>query len=549
MLDEDWEALKMRIAGRETEIGTVCPVVVRSLDRLADPDGRECWRATWNELKARGDAYDEKAICWVECTPVSGLFDPAILRARLCAALAYARACGPHEDPVLEAALDAGTPVALWHRVSAARKTRRADLERVLRNRGLRDLPDECSASVKLRTPTVPLQTIPAAIWSCSGTTPTECRVNCNGMPLQWKESCCDRLADIYRYRDAARPHRPPAGSPNWRAFDGGPPLPNPGQSDPGTLRRLGLQGRPGRNGRVPDEQEIQMVNAALFLRRPLLVTGRPGTGKSTLAYSIAKELKLGPVLRWPITSRSTLLEGLYRYDAIGQLREENLWQLRARTSAEVPAAAEPYSSQAVSFAGGIGRHLRLGPLGTSLLPYGRPRVLLIDEIDKSDIDLPNDLLNVFEEGEYDIDELARLPEEAGPVRVMTADSGGHVAISRGHVRCLAFPFVLLTSNGEREFPPAFLRRCLRLDLQPPDQAQVEAIVTAHLGPEAAAGAGRHVREFLDRRTRSEVTTDQLLNAVYLATSGSRHQGRSPQEIASLEQVASAVMRPLSGTE
>jgi hypothetical protein len=132
----------MRIGGRDTEIGTVCPVVVRSLDRLADPGRRECWRTSWNELNARGDAYDETAICWVDCTPMSGLFDPAILRARLCAALAYARAYGPQEDRVLEAALDAGTPVALWHRVSAARKTRRADLEKVLRTRGLRDLPD-----------------------------------------------------------------------------------------------------------------------------------------------------------------------------------------------------------------------------------------------------------------------------------------------------------------------------------------------------------------------------------------------------------------------
>jgi MoxR-like ATPase len=338
---------------------------------------------------------------------------------------------------------------------------------------------------------------------------------------------------------------------PNWRAFDGGPSLPSPDQPDPGTLRRLGRQDRAGSNGRVPDEQEIQMVNAALFLRRPLLVTGRPGTGKSSLAYSIAKELKLGPVLRWPITSRSTLLEGLYRYDAIAQLREENLWQLRARASAEAsPTADKPHpSADAASFAAGIGRHLRLGPLGTSLLPYSRPRVLLIDEIDKSDIDLPNDLLNVFEEGEYEIDELARLPEGTGPVQVMTVDPGGHVEISGGHVRCLAFPFVLLTSNGEREFPPAFLRRCLRLDLQPPDQAQIEAIVAAHLGADAAATAGRHVREFLGRRTHSEVTTDQLLNAVYLATSGSRHEGRSREEIASLEDVASAVMRPLSGPE
>ena len=338
---------------------------------------------------------------------------------------------------------------------------------------------------------------------------------------------------------------------PNWRAFDGGPPVPSPGEPDPGTLRRLGLQDRAGSGGRVPDEQEIQMVNAALFLRRPLLVTGRPGTGKSTLAYSIAKELKLGPVLRWPITSRSTLHEGLYQYDAIAQLREENLWQLRARVSAEASFTAdEPHpSADSASFAAGIGRHVRLGPLGTSLLPYSRPRVLLIDEIDKSDIDLPNDLLNVFEEGEYEIDELARLPEEAGPVRVMTADPNGHVEISGGHVRCLAFPFVLLTSNGEREFPPAFLRRCLRLDLQPPDQAQIEAIVTAHLGAEAAAVAGRHVQEFLNRRMHSEVTTDQLLNAVYLATSGSRYDGRSPEEAASLEDVASAVMRPLTGSE
>jgi MoxR-like ATPase len=179
-------------------------------------------------------------------------------------------------------------------------------------------------------------------------------------------------------------------------------------------------------------------------------------------------------------------------------------------------------------------------------LPYRRPRVLLIDEIDKSDIDLPNDLLNVFEEGEFDIDELTRLPEDAGPVQVMTADPDGRVAVSRGHVRCLAFPFVILTSNGEREFPPAFLRRCLRLDIQPPDPDQVAAIVAAHLGHDAVAIAERHIRNFLDRRTTSEITTDQLLNAVYLATSGSRYEGHPAEEIASLDEVASAVMRPLS---
>jgi MoxR-like ATPase len=353
-----------------------------------------------------------------------------------------------------------------------------------------------------------------------------------------------DEFPKWWIYRGTSRPGRValPAPPP-WRSFTGRVPDGEASQLpgyDGEALDAIGAR-RLGRYRQAvayqADDTEINLVNLALHLRRPLLVTGNPGVGKSTLAYSVAQELELGPVLRWPITSRTTLDEGLYQYDAIGRLQEVSL---RREAATDDPGLAAPLE---------IGAYVRLGPLGTALLPWRRPRVLLIDEIDKSDIDLPNDLLNVFEEGEYDIDELARLPEEAGPVRVMTADPGGHVEISRGHVRCLAFPFVLLTSNGEREFPPAFLRRCLRLNLQPPDQAQVEAIVTAHLGPEAAATAERHVREFLDRRTRSEVTTDQLLNAVYLATSGSRHQGRSPEEIASLEDVASAVMRPLSGTE
>jgi MoxR-like ATPase len=189
-----------------------------------------------------------------------------------------------------------------------------------------------------------------------------------------------------------------------------------------------------------------------------------------------------------------------------------------------------------------IGRHIRLGPLGTALLPYRKPRVLLVDEIDKSDIDLPNDLLNVFEEGEYEIDELTRLPKDIEKVDVMTSDPGGTATVYRGIVRCLAFPFVVLTSNDEREFPPAFLRRCLRLDIQPPDDTQLQAILEAHLGPEAAAAADEHVQVFLSKRDRGEaVTTDQLLNAVYLATSGSSDR--------SLDEVVNAVMRPLTGSE
>jgi hypothetical protein len=142
MLDDDLEALKVHIADRETEIGIMCPVVVRSLDRLTDPGRRVRWQAMWNELTARGDAYDEHAICWVERDPASGPFDPATMQARVCVALTYPRAGGPDEDPALGAALDVGTPVALWYRMSPVRKTHRTDLEKVLRNRGLRDLPD-----------------------------------------------------------------------------------------------------------------------------------------------------------------------------------------------------------------------------------------------------------------------------------------------------------------------------------------------------------------------------------------------------------------------
>ncbi len=339
-------------------------------------------------------------------------------------------------------------------------------------------------------------------------------------------------------YRGTGTPHDGVNGlppPPNWRSFDGGPVMPGPPESntnetDTGAVRRLGTN----QDGTSTPEA-VQMVNAALFLRRPLLVTGQPGTGNSTLAYAVARELRLGPVLRWPITSRSTLLDGLYRYDPIGRLREENLRQLRRSTTAE---SADVLGDD-------IGQHLRLGPLGTALLPYERPRVLLIDEIDKSDIDLPNDLLNVFEDGEFEIDELSRLPGEITSVGVMTADRGVRATITRGLVQCHAFPFIVLTSNGEREFPPAFLRRCLRLDMRPPNAAQLMSILQSHFDSVAAVTAEKHIQEFLDRRRRANITTDQLLNAVYLATSGSRYANGSPS---AFDDVVAAVLRPLTDT-
>src|SRR5205085_3559735 len=138
-------------------------------------------------------------------------------------------------------------------------------------------------------------------------------------------------------------------------------------------------------------------------------------------------------------------------------------------------------------------------------LPTWRPRVLLIDEIDKSDIDLPNDLLNIFEEGEYDIPELARMVKQSRKVAVMPydgVDDNDRVIVDSGRVRCSAFPFIVLTSNGEREFPPAFLRRCLRLEMQFPDEDKLRNIVEAHLGSEVLPQATELIRKFMDRRNK-----------------------------------------------
>lgn len=293
--------------------------------------------------------------------------------------------------------------------------------------------------------------------------------------------------------------------------------------ADPPPWRQFTERARQERGSKFrPDRRAVEMVNAALYLRRPLLVTGKPGTGKSSLAYAVAHELRLGRVLLWSITTRSTLQQGLYSYDAIARLQDASLASSDRRVGND-PAGEPPQ----------IGRYIRLGPLGDAMLPtqaveHGdpRPRVLLIDEIDKSDIDLPNDLLNIFEEGEFDIPELSRLPEDERlrDEGVFTYDGDERVRIEGGRVRCTVFPFVVMTSNGEREFPPAFLRRCLRLDLEPHSPGVLAQIVEDRLTPtpEKKESVDALVREFVELRDSKELelSADQLLNAVYLVMRG-----------------------------
>ncbi|WP_254406911.1 MoxR family ATPase [Streptomyces sp. GMY02] len=312
----------------------------------------------------------------------------------------------------------------------------------------------------------------------------------------------------------------------DWWVFRGASDLP-----EPPPWRLFPASRRRRREQRyLMSANEVGVVNAALHLRRPLLVTGRPGTGKSSLARAIAEDLGLGEVLRWSVNSRSTLADALYRYDAVGRLREASLRREResARTSAGASARGSANRLNRLRrLAAGhsvresdIGDYLRLGPLGTALAAAEGPRVLLIDELDKADIDLPNDLLVVLEEGEFEIPELARLPEHQQSTDVLVTGGRDRARVERGMVSCAHFPIVVMTSNGERDFPPAFLRRCVRLDLPDPDEGRLRDIVRQNLGEEALADADDLIETFLGRAAVQTLATDQLLAAVHLRLSG-----------------------------
>jgi MoxR-like ATPase len=174
-------------------------------------------------------------------------------------------------------------------------------------------------------------------------------------------------------------------------------------------------------------------VNAAVALERPLLIKGEPGTGKTVLAYEMAKALD-APLITWHIKSTTKAHNGLYEYDAVSRLRDSQLGEARVHD---------------------VRNYLKPGKLWEAFTSKARP-VLLIDEIDKADIEFPNDLLQELDRMEFYVQETDET------------------------IRAEVRPVVVITSNNEKELPDAFLRRCFFHYIRFPDADTMQAIVEVH---------------------------------------------------------------------
>ena len=188
-----------------------------------------------------------------------------------------------------------------------------------------------------------------------------------------------------------------------------------------------------GTESYVTTEDLTVAVNAAIVLERPLLVKGEPGTGKTVLAEEIAKAVK-APLLTWHIKSSTKAQQGLYEYDAVSRLRDSQL--------------GDPRVSD-------IRHYIRRGKLWDAFETDIRP-VLLIDEIDKADIEFPNDLL-------LELDRMEFYVYETGET-----------------IKARQRPIVIITSNNEKELPDAFLRRCFFHYIKFPDPETMTRIVEVH---------------------------------------------------------------------
>jgi MoxR-like ATPase len=183
----------------------------------------------------------------------------------------------------------------------------------------------------------------------------------------------------------------------------------------------------------VATEDLMMAVNAAITLERPLLIKGEPGTGKTMLALEVSKALER-PLIQWHVKSTSKAQQGLYEYDAVSRLRDSQLGDSRVHD---------------------ISNYIKRGPLWEAFEADG-PTVVLIDEVDKADIEFPNDLLRELDRMEFYVYETQQL------------------------IRARHRPTIIITSNNEKELPDAFLRRCFFHYIRFPDKETMERIVAVH---------------------------------------------------------------------
>jgi MoxR-like ATPase len=210
-------------------------------------------------------------------------------------------------------------------------------------------------------------------------------------------------------------------------------------------------------------------VNAAVTLERPLLVKGEPGTGKTVLAVEVARALG-APLIEWHIKSTTKAQQGLYEYDAVSRLRDGQLGDERVRH---------------------IANYIKRGKLWEAFVSDARP-VLLIDEIDKADIEFPNDLLQELDRMEFFV-------YETGEV-----------------VRAAQRPIVIITSNNEKELPDAFLRRCFFHYIRFPDPETMAQIVEVHFPNLKGRLVSEAMRVFYELRElpglKKKPSTSELLD-------------------------------------
>ena len=251
----------------------------------------------------------------------------------------------------------------------------------------------------------------------------------------------------------------------------------------------------------VPQKSLIQAVNVAIALERPLLLKGEPGCGKTRLARAVADELDL-PYFEWNVKSTSRAQDGLYTYDTIGRLRDAQLAASTELTQAEKARIRERFQDPA--------SYIIYGPLGNAFLSEKRA-VVLIDEIDKADIDFPNDLLHELEEKKFTINEV---PAEAVDEK-QTLSKAKEVPANQP-------PIIFITSNAEKELPPAFLRRCLFYHITFPNETRLRQIVSLHRGlKDEDPFLARVVTDFMALREQMKtnksgklVSTSELLDWV-----------------------------------